>query len=114
MKNTLQMSSALLWSTLAMLVVVSLFLGTNLSGNQMAKAASTGETLYNTNCAACHKAGGNIVNAKKPVIGSPMLAKKQTFKSYLLKPTGSMPPAPAIAGNDADLTALYDYCKTLK
>jgi len=113
MKNTLQMSSGL-WSTLAMLVIVMLSLSANLSGNQIAKAASTGETLYSTNCAACHKAGGNIINAKKPVIGSPMLAKKQTFKSYLLKPTGSMPPAPAIASNDADLTALYDYCKTLK
>jgi mono/diheme cytochrome c family protein len=113
MKNTVQMSTAE-GSTLAMLFVVMLFLGANLSGTQLAKAASPGETLYSTNCAACHDAGHNVINPKKPVIGSKMLAKKETFKSFLLKPTGTMPPAPAIANKDADLTALYDYCKTLK
>jgi hypothetical protein len=54
------------------------------------------------------------MNPKKPVIGSAKLASKQIFKGYLLKPSGAMQPAPAIAGNDTDLTALYDYCKSLK
>jgi len=54
------------------------------------------------------------MNAKKPVIGSAKLANKQIFKAYLLKPTAPMQPAPTIANNDADLTALLDYCKSLK
>jgi hypothetical protein len=54
------------------------------------------------------------MNAKKPVIGSARLASKPAFKGYLLKPTAPMQPAPAIANNDADLTALYNYCKSLK
>jgi len=113
-KNVLQISSLYGLSTLAVLVIYSLFLNTMLSDMQMAKAASAGEKLYGLNCAACHKDGQNIVNAKKPVINSPKLANKQTFKDYLLKPTGSMSPYPAIANNAADLTALYNYCKSLK
>jgi mono/diheme cytochrome c family protein len=115
MKNNLQISSVFGLRTLAILIAYSLFLNTILlSDKQMAKAASKGEELYGLNCAACHKGGHNIVNAKKPVIGSTTLASKQTFKGYLLKPTGTMPPYPAIANNDADLTALYNYCKSLR
>jgi mono/diheme cytochrome c family protein len=114
MKNSLQALSTSMLKALAIPVVVLLCLNTTLPGNQSAKAAGSGESLFTANCAVCHKAGGNIMNAKKPVIGSAKLANKQTFKGYLLKPTAPMQPAPVIANNDADLTALYDYCKSLK
>jgi mono/diheme cytochrome c family protein len=114
MKNGLRANSALILKSLAIPIVILLCLGTSRLGNQTARAAATGESLFNANCVACHKAGGNMINPKKPVIGSTMLASKKTFKTYLLKPSGAMPPAPKIANDDADLAALYDYCKSLK
>jgi mono/diheme cytochrome c family protein len=97
-------------TTVAILAYVG-FTGGTLSP---ALGKSDGAELFAKNCAACHKDGKNIVNAKKPIIGSAQLKDKKTFKSYLLKPTGTMPPSPAIANNDADLTAVFDYCKSLK
>jgi mono/diheme cytochrome c family protein len=114
MKKILQMSSAPVLSTMAMLGVISLFISVNLAGSQTARAASKGQDLFALNCEGCHKAGANVMNPKKPIIGSAKLANKQTFKSFLLKPTGQMPPASAVTGNEADVSALYDYCKTLK
>ena len=96
------------------MVVILLCLSTLLSGNQKVRAASKGEQLFGTNCAACHKDGKNLIEQKKPVIGSAKLAKKETLKSFLLKPSGNMPPFPDVANNAADLAALYDYCKGLK
>ncbi|MBU6454901.1 MAG: cytochrome c [Cyanobacteria bacterium REEB67] len=114
MKHNLRVNSALMLKTLSMTVLILLCLVVARPGSQTARAAATGESLFNANCVVCHKAGGNIINPKKPVIGSTMLASKKTFKSYLLKPSGAMQPCPKIANEDADLAALYDYCKSLK
>jgi mono/diheme cytochrome c family protein len=83
-------------------------------GSQNAVSAPNGEEAFKASCAACHAAGGNIVNPKKPVKGSPKLASKEAFKAYLLKPSGSMMPYPQIANDAATLDALYTYCKALK
>jgi mono/diheme cytochrome c family protein len=114
MKMPIKRLSEFLFTTLTILGFLSLSLNSCFSGGQLAKAAGAGESLFNSNCAGCHKSGGNIVNAKKPVIGSAKLANKKALKAFLEKPTGSMPPFAAIAGKDSDLSALYDYCKTLK
>jgi mono/diheme cytochrome c family protein len=114
MKDSSHVSSMFGFGTIAALLIFLLFMSTALSGNQTVRAASTGEKLFGANCAACHQGGKNIVAPNKPIIGSSKLSNKDAFKSYLLKPTGTMPPSPAIANNGADLAALYDYCKTLK
>lgn len=75
---------------------------------------ATGEKLFQANCAGCHAAGGNLIDPTKPLKGSKKLVSKELFKSAILNPTGSMAPFPQIAENDADLTVLYNYCKSLK
>ena len=85
-----------------------------INSTSSAGAAPDGSKIYANNCAACHANGGNIVDPKKPVKGSKVLATKQSFKENLLKPKGSMTAFPQIANNDADLSALYEYCKSLK
>lgn len=80
----------------------------------VANAGPEGSKIFAENCASCHANGGNIVDPKKPVKGSKILASKQTLKDLLLKPKGAMTPFPKIANSDADLSALYDYCKSLK
>ena len=73
-----------------------------------------GSKIYADSCNSCHPKGGNILVPKKPVTGSKVLASKKALSDFLLKQNGSMPPYPQIANNDADLTALYEYCKSLK
>lgn len=76
--------------------------------------APNGEKIFTANCASCHAGGGNIVDPTKHLKGSAKLASKDTLKALLLKPVGAMPAFPQIAQNDADLTALLTYCKSLK
>jgi cytochrome c6 len=86
---------------------------TGSSANAAAPGADGGK-IFATNCASCHSGGGNIVDPKKPLKGAPQLANKELLKSLLMKPVGTMPSFPQIAQNDADLTALFTYCKSLK
>jgi mono/diheme cytochrome c family protein len=90
---------------------ITFFNVTNLS---IAKASPNGEQLFKVNCASCHAAGGNIVDQTKPVRGSKKLVSKVVFKDLLSKPTGAMPPFPKIVADDSSLSALYEYCKSLK
>ncbi len=99
----------LVLSTLGMTIICSFASTLN-----KAIAASDGEKIFSANCASCHVAGGNIVDPSKPLKGSKKLASKESLKSLLMNPVGAMPSFPKIAGNDADLTALQAYCKSLK
>ena len=78
------------------------------------KAAADGKQLFSKNCAGCHANGKNTMNPKFPIIGSKKLESKDSFKAFITKPVPPMPSFAKLAGNDEDLTALYDYCKTLK
>jgi mono/diheme cytochrome c family protein len=77
-------------------------------------ATPSGGDIFKNNCAACHASGGNIVDPKKPLKGSKKLANKEMFKDLLSKPAGAMPAFPKIVEDDPSLSALYDYCKSLK
>lgn len=96
--------------TLVMMVVV--WLGTMVIDT--AKAAPSGEKIFTANCAGCHMGGKNLIDPKKPVIGSKKLASKGTFKALLNSTIGGMPSFPKISGNDEALEALYVYVKGLK
>lgn len=78
------------------------------------RAAPNGSDIFKNNCAACHANGGNIVDPKKPLKGSKKLARKTAFKELLSKPVGAMPAFPKIVEDDPSLSALYEYCKSLK
>ncbi|MBI4532952.1 MAG: c-type cytochrome [Candidatus Melainabacteria bacterium] len=80
----------------------------------VAAAAPSGDKIFTANCAACHMGGKNIIDPKKPVVGSKKLASKDLFKALLSKSTGGMPAFSKIAENDAALEALYAYVKSLK
>jgi mono/diheme cytochrome c family protein len=110
--NTIVLISITLPLSLSMLAPLSGNAGESAGANS--KTLPAGRKLYDATCAACHPAGGNIINPKKPVKGSAMLASKTALKSYLEKPTASMPPFPAIAGNKDKLENLYSYVKTMK
>lgn len=93
-------------------MVISLACITMLAANCL--SAPDGSKIYAENCAACHPKGGNILDPKKAVVGSKTLSTKKVWKDYLLKPHASMPAYPQIANNDADHSALFEYCKSLK
>lgn len=94
--------------------ITSLFCGLLPFLGSSVVAAPNGEDLFKNNCAACHVNGGNIVDPKKPLKGSKKLATKAVFKDLLSKPAGAMPAFPKIVADDSSLSALYDYCKSLK
>lgn len=94
----------------ALMAVSTLFF----NSGTVASAAPDGSKIFAENCASCHLNGGNIVDPKKPVKGSKSLASKQALKDLLLKSQGAMAPFPKIANSDPDLSALYDYCKSMK
>jgi cytochrome c6 len=106
-------TTQLIHGTTVAILIVALGSLASLSTHK-ALAASSGEKLFTANCAACHANGGNIVDPKKPLKGSQKLASKEVFKDLLKKPVGAMPAFANIADSDADLTALYNYCKSLK
>lgn len=73
-----------------------------------------GQKLFTVNCSGCHAGGQNIIDPKHPIIGSSKLASVDAFKAQLSTHKGGMPAFKKIAGNNADLKALLDYCKSLK
>lgn len=110
-----QLSVILRLTKLAALAIpVVIIAGLSSLQTQDAIAVPSGEQTFKANCASCHSGGGNIVDPKKPVKGSAKLASEDIFKSFLLKPGGTMPASPQIANDAATLGALYNYCKTLK
>lgn len=95
-------------------VIAGLFCGLLPLFSPSVAATPNGADIFKNNCAACHANGGNIVDPKKPVKGSKKLATKAVFKDLLSKPAGAMPAFPKIVEDDPSLSALYDYCKSLK
>src|SRR5438552_1446121 len=77
-------------------------------------AVSKGEQIFKNNCEGCHAGGKNSMNRRHPIIGSKKLASKEKLKGYITKSEKPMPSFKEIADKDAELTALYDYCKGLK
>lgn len=82
--------------------------------SQNAVAASSGEKIFQDTCAGCHMGGQNVIDPKKPIIGSKLLANPKSFKAFLSKAHNPMPSFAKIANNEAELSALLAYCKTLK
>jgi cytochrome c6 len=79
-----------------------------------ADAAPDGAKIFTANCAVCHAGGKNIMDPKKPIIGSKAMASAETFKAFLSKQNGKMPAYPKIVANEEALKALHTYLKTLK
>ncbi|MCC7528203.1 MAG: c-type cytochrome [Candidatus Melainabacteria bacterium] len=79
-----------------------------------ANAAPDGMKIFTANCAACHAGGKNIMDPKKPIIGSKSIASIESFKAFLSKQNGKMPAYPKIVANEEALKALHAYVKTLK
>lgn len=116
MRNSVKKSLlALRFQNLATIVVIGIFSMALMSlSTHKVNAAQKGEAIFSAYCAACHAHGKNIVDPKKPLIGSQQLKTKEIFKVYILKGNGSMPSFPQIANDDQTLQALYNYCKTMK
>jgi uncharacterized membrane protein len=80
-----------------------------------AEEATAGAKIYHANCGACHPFGGNILNPKLPIIGSPQLKNFDTFLAFNRnpqRPDGSraiMPPFPAQKIPDRQMLELDEY-----
>lgn len=110
-----QLQSRNRWFAIVVVAVAAGVAGNALVGlSNFAVAAPSGDKIFNANCAACHMGGKNMVDPKKPIIGSKVIATKESLKAYLSKQQGTMPPFPKIAENDEALTALHTYLKSLK
>lgn len=80
-----------------------------------AEAASvSGESIFKSNCAGCHRAGQNLIKKDKPIIGSSDIKTKESLKSYLSVPHSPMPKFDVIANDAEKLEALQQYLLTLK
>ncbi len=73
-----------------------------------------GEKVFKANCAGCHLNGLNVIKKDKPVIGSPTLASKETFKAFLNHPPAPMPKYTNLTADSTQFDAIYTYLKTLK
>jgi len=100
------------WAVIA--VGAALSVGLSVLMPKDVTAASKGEQIFKNNCEGCHAGGKNSMKPRHPIIGSKKLASKEKFKNYIAKPERPMPPFKEIANKDADVTALYEYCKGLK
>jgi uncharacterized membrane protein len=89
----------------------------NLSGTcaPPAEESTAGAKIYHANCGACHPFGGNILNPKLPIIGSPQLPNFNTFLAFNRNPQRSdgsraiMPPFPAKKISNRQMLELYEY-----
>ena len=70
---------------------------------------SSGNVLFNEQCAVCHPNGGNTVNPNKPLKGSPAMQKFDVFLTWIRKPDQPMPPFPSSKISDQKAKELYDY-----
>lgn len=76
---------------------------------------SGGAKLYETYCGGCHPNGGNIINAKLPVIGAPQLKDFDAFLAFNRRPQrpdgspGIMPAFPPEKLSDQQMQELYHY-----
>ena len=77
----------------------------NISGN--------GEKLFKANCAGCHINGQNLIKPDKPIIASPKLDSKKSFRIFLESPPPPMPNFKNITTMSSELDALYSYVTSL-
>lgn len=68
-----------------------------------------GESLFSTNCVACHAEGGNIIDPSKPVRGSARLKDFETFLAWIRAPKSPMTAFPPDQIPDAQVRELYRY-----
>jgi uncharacterized membrane protein len=68
-----------------------------------------GEHIYATNCSTCHPHGGNVINARRPIIHSSKLKTLDDFVAWIRHPKSPMPPYPASKISDEQAKELYGY-----
>ena len=68
-----------------------------------------GEHIYAINCSTCHPHGGNVINARRPVIHSSKLQTLDDFVAWIRSPEPPMPPFPASKISDQEAKELYEY-----
>ena len=69
----------------------------------------TGQEEFQTNCAACHPDGGNVIKPDKPMKGSEKLADFKAFQAWIRKPVPPMTPFTTAQISDKQVRVLYDY-----
>lgn len=77
-------------------------------------AKDRGESLYMSNCEACHMSGSNVINPEKELVRSDKLTSRKIFKEYISQKHGYMPAFSDIANDTADLKDLYTFVRKLK
>jgi len=94
---------------LSLLAVILVGVFTSVGMTQGKTGPASGEQVFKEQCSSCHAGGGNIVNPKMPLKGSPPLKTFAAFLSWIRKPVQPMPPFPPSKISDAQARKLYDY-----
>ena len=75
----------------------------------------SGKTLYDRGCWSCHAdKNSNIIDPEKTIAKSDKLQSLSSFKQFLSKPHGKMPPWNTIVREPEELKSLYQYVQSLK
>jgi len=81
--------------------------------------ARLGQRLFSANCAACHPAGGNVIEASLPLKTSKRLATPASFISFIRSPAmpdgsaGAMPAFPESQLSAKEAGDLYAYIQSM-
>lgn len=70
---------------------------------------AAGEGIFAANCRGCHPGGGNVMDANRPLAGSPALKSPEAFLEQIRHPRDLMPAFPPASISDEDAKALYLY-----
>ncbi len=85
------------------------------SNAEVSAGSKSGEKLYFSNCNGCHPNGGNNINPKIPVVGSPALKDLNSFTKFIrnpLRPDGSKGVMPAFQPDklsNEELKSIYEF-----
>lgn len=97
-------------------ILVQGYFGENLvlGGGSILKEFQAGAAIYNANCRSCHPNGQNVINPRRPVLGSPHLRNFSDFvnfnRGHLVEgQKGMMPPIPESKISERQMQDLYLY-----
>ncbi|MEW6444316.1 MAG: cytochrome c [bacterium] len=76
-------------------------------------AYQAGETLYASNCSACHPGGRNTFAPNQPVIGSWRNRDFETFLAWIRAPAPPMPAFGPVEMTDEQVRQLYGYIRNV-
>lgn len=77
--------------------------------DESAQDYAQGRAIFESTCSGCHPGGGNVMDARKPVKGSPMLRDLNVFEHWLRNAAPPMPSYPPGVLTEDQVRDLHNY-----